>query len=64
MCSAAGDAYHAGPGEPLLVLPTPTSLTRSFDGLSALMHNHPRSDPTNGDWYVLVNRRRWFTQIE
>ena len=28
----------------------PTSLTRSFDGLSALVHNHLRSDPTNGDW--------------
>ena len=36
----------------------PTSLTRSFDGLSALVHNHLRSDPTNGDWYVFVNRRR------
>ena len=35
----------------------PTSLTRSFDGLSALVHNHLRSDPTNGDWYVFVNRR-------
>jgi len=35
----------------------PTSLTRSFDGLSALVHNHLRSDPTNGDWYVIVNRR-------
>ncbi len=28
----------------------PTSLTRSFDGLSELMHNHLRSDATNGDW--------------
>ena len=41
----------------------PTSLTRSFDGLSALVHNHLRSDPTNGDWYVFVNRRRTMMKI-
>ena len=33
----------------------PTSLTRSFDGLSALVHYHLRSDPANVDWYVFVN---------
>ena len=41
----------------------PTSLTRPFDGLSALVHNHLRSDPTNGDWYVFVNRRRTMMKI-
>ena len=43
--------------------PRPTSLTRPFDGLSALVHNHLRSDPINGDWYAFVNRRRTMMKI-
>ena len=42
----------------------PTSPTRSFDGRRpALVHNHLRSDPTNGDWCVFVNRRRTMMKI-
>ena len=41
----------------------PTSLTRSFDGRLALVHNHLRSDPTIGDWYVFVNRQRTTMKI-
>ena len=39
------------------------SLTRSFDGLSALVHDHVRSDPTDGDWYAFVNRQRTMMKI-
>ena len=36
---------------------------RSFDGLSALVHDHLRSDPTNGDWYAFVNRQRTMMKV-
>ena len=40
----------------------PTDLRRSFDGLSALVRHHLAADPTSGDWYAFINRRR--TQIK
>ena len=40
----------------------PTDMRRSFDGLSALVRNHLAADPTSGDWYAFINRRR--TQIK
>ena len=40
----------------------PTDMRRSFDGLSALVRNHLAADPTSGDWFAFINRRR--TQIK
>ena len=39
----------------------PTDMRRSFDGLSAMARNHLGENPTSGDWFVFINRRR--TQI-
>ena len=36
----------------------PTDMRRSFDGLSALVLNHLAADPTSGDWFAFINRRR------
>jgi transposase len=35
----------------------PCDMRRSFDGLSALVRNELRADPTDGGLYVFVNRR-------
>lgn len=40
----------------------PTDMRRSFDGLSAMVRNHLGEDPTRGEWFAFVNRRR--TQIK
>lgn len=40
----------------------PTDMRRSFDGLSALVRSHLGEDPSSGEWYAFVNRRR--TQIK
>lgn len=40
----------------------PTDMRRSFDGLSARVRNHLAADPTSGDWFAFINRRR--TQIK
>ena len=40
----------------------PTDLRRSFDGLSALVRNHLGEDPSSGQWFAFINRRR--TQIK
>ena len=37
-------------------------MRRSFDGLSALVRNHLGGDPTSGEWFAFINRRR--TQIK
>ena len=39
----------------------PTDMRRSFDGLSTMVRSHLGDDPTNGSWFVFINRRR--TQI-
>lgn len=38
-------------------------MRRSFDGLSALVRNELGADPTNGHWYVFVNRRRTMLKV-
>ena len=40
----------------------PTDMRRSFDGLSALVRNHLGENPTSGQWFTFINRRR--TQIK
>ena len=41
----------------------PCDMRRSFDGLSALVRNELGRDPTNGQWYVFVNRRRTMLKV-
>jgi transposase len=50
------------PGRRIWLCTQPTDMRRSFDGLSAQVKNHLRDDPTSGEWYVFINRRR--TQIK
>ena len=50
------------PGRRIWLCIQPTDMRRSFDGLSAQVKNHLGEDPTNGQWYVFINRRR--TQIK
>ena len=38
-------------------------MRRSFDGLSALVRTELGADPTNGHWYVFVNRRRTMLKV-
>ena len=38
-------------------------MRRSFDGLSALARTELGADPTNGHWYVFVNRRRTMLKV-
>ena len=41
----------------------PTDMRRSFDGLAALARNHLGEDPSGGDWFVYVNRRRTIVKV-
>ena len=41
----------------------PTDMRRSFDGLSALVRNELGADPTSGNWFVFVNRRRTMMKV-
>jgi transposase len=50
------------PGRRIWLCTAPTDMRRSFDGLSAQVKNHLLEDPTNGHWYVFINRRR--TQVK
>ena len=36
----------------------PTDMRKSFDGLSGIVSNALNGDPTNGNVYVFINRRR------
>jgi len=36
----------------------PTDMRRSFDGLSAVVRNHLGEDPSSGQWFAFINRRR------
>ena len=38
-------------------------MRRSFDGLSAMVHNHMGAGPTGGHWFVFVNRRRRLLKV-
>ena len=39
-----------------------TDMRRSFDGLSAQVRRQLSEDPSRGDWFVFINRRR--TQLK
>ena len=41
----------------------PCDMRRSFDGLSALVRHELGRDPTDGQWYVFVNRRRTLLKV-
>jgi transposase len=36
----------------------PTDLRKSFDGLCGLVREAFRADPTDGSWFLFLNRRR------
>ena len=38
-------------------------MRRSFDGLSAQVRNELGADPTSGNWFVFVNRRRTMIKV-
>ena len=38
-------------------------MRRSFDGLSALVRNDLRADPTGGNWFVFINKRQTMLKI-
>ena len=50
------------PGRQIWLCVQPTDMRRSFDGLSALVRTHLGEDPTSGQWFAFINRRR--TQIK
>jgi len=50
------------PGRRIWLYTAPTDMRRSFDGLSAMVRNHLGENPTSGQWFVFVNRRR--TQLK
>ena len=41
----------------------PTDMRCSFDGLSARVRRHLGEDPTSGQWFVFINRRRTMMKI-
>lgn len=40
----------------------PTDMRRSYDGLSAMVKNHLNANPSDGQIYIFINRRR--TQLK
>ena len=41
----------------------PTDMRCSFDGLSARVRRYLGEDPTSGQWFVFINRRRTMLKI-
>lgn len=50
------------PGRRVWLCVQPTDMRRSFDGLSAVVRQHLGKDPSSGQWFAFINRRR--TQIK
>lgn len=50
------------PGRRIWLCTQPTDMRRSYDGLSVMVKRHLGEDPTSGQWFAFVNRRR--TQIK
>ena len=49
-------------GRRIWLCTSPTDMRRSFDGLSAQVRRQLADDPSRGDWFVCINRRR--TQLK
>jgi transposase len=45
-------------GQRIWLCTQPTDMRRSFDGLSAMVRNHLNEDPTTGEWFAFINRKR------
>jgi transposase len=50
------------PGRRVWLCVQPTDMRRSFDGLSAVVRQHLGENPSSGQWFAFINRRR--TQIK
>ena len=46
------------PGRRVWLCVQPTDMRRSFDGLSAVVRQHLGEDPSSGQWFAFINRRR------
>jgi len=51
-----------GPERRIWLCTQPTDMRCSFDGLSARVRNHLGEEPTSGQWFAFINRRK--TQIK
>ena len=51
-----------GPERRIWLCTQPTDMRCSFDGLSARVRHHLGEEPTSGQWFTFINRRR--TQIK
>ena len=51
-----------GPERRIWLCTQPTDMRCSFDGLSARVRNHLGEEPTSGQWFTFINRRK--TQIK
>ena len=49
-------------GRRIWLCTSPTDMRRSFDGLSGQVRRSMGEDPSRGDWFVFINRRR--TQLK
>ncbi len=61
-CCACTVHAERPPGRRIWLCMQPTDIRRSFDGLSALVRQHLGEDPSSGQWFAFINRRR--TQIK
>ena len=46
------------PGRRVWLCMQPTDMRRSFDGLAAVVRQHLGEDPSSGQWFAFINRRR------
>ena len=46
------------PGRRVWLCVQPTDMRRSFDGLAAVVRQHLGEDPSSGQWFAFINRRR------
>lgn len=44
--------------EKIMLLRDPTDMRKSFDGLSGIIRNQLKGDPTDGTLFLFINRRR------
>ena len=61
--SAAAFVLSLGGGCRIWLCRRATDMRRSFDGLSATVRNDLGADPSDGSWFVFVNRRRRMLKV-